>query len=82
MPATIKTIWIELADPAHWLTAADRAMLEIASTLLYRLRTDPNFKATPALISALARLGFSPADRARVSVPAPKPITKWDRPPG
>ena len=82
MPVEVGTIWSELAEPAHWLTAADRAMLEGAALRLHRMRTDPGFKATPALISALARLGFSPADRARVSVPAPKPITKWDRPPG
>jgi len=54
------------------LTGADRFMMEIAATLLGEFRDDPSEFAVGKygqLISCLARLGLSPADRQKVRAP-------------
>lgn len=65
--------WVELEEcaAAGVLTGADRAVLEMTCRLIAEMRTD--FKAMPAaritaLISCLARLGLTPADRQKVGV--------------
>src|SRR5690606_38282335 len=66
--------WVELETyaAAGVLTAAERPLLELTCRLMAEMRT--NFAQMPsaritALISCLARLGLTPADRQKVGMP-------------
>ena len=60
--------WQRLAVDAPWLRSADRPMLEVACRLFAAFRNG-EVRLTGQLITALSKLGFTPADRARVGVP-------------
>jgi hypothetical protein len=64
-------VWDELAGqaPDGVLTSADRILVEIACRLIARLRANEPLKAaeTNQIISCLARMGLTPADRSRIS---------------
>lgn len=75
-----KEIWRELSDACFWATDADRQIMEIASVLLHRFRTDAEFKHMNHLISSLGKLGLTPSDRSKVTVPEkPQAKSKWAR---
>jgi phage terminase small subunit len=70
-----KAIWKELKEilPKGLCKSADRWVCEVACVLMDEFRHD-ELKATlyQQLMSALSRLGLSPVDRARCSVPVSK----------
>ena len=74
----LAAIWYELVSqtPANVLTRADRWAVEVACRLMQTLRTG-NYKASEvnALLSFLARMGLTPADRARIAIPKEKEET-------
>lgn len=68
----LRAIWNELKCqlPEGLAKSADRMMAEIAVRLMFKLRTQGlNSSETSQLINCLGRLGCSPADRAKCSVP-------------
>lgn len=66
-------LWRDLAGYGFWLTDADRLMLEIAVKLMVLFRGNAlDGGGISKLISALAKLGFSPTDRSKVQAPGAK----------
>lgn len=66
-------IWDEMAAEAFWLTSADRFMLEIAAKYMaYFQAGGSDTKTIGQLITVLNKLGFGPAERSKISGPAPK----------
>lgn len=66
-------LWDELAGYGFWLTNADRLMLEIAVKLMILFRASAlDGGGISKLITALAKLGFSPSDRSKVQAPGGK----------
>jgi hypothetical protein len=62
-----QAVWREMASIGHWLTGADRFLLEIAVSLVARHRAgELEGPATSKLIAALRNLGFAPVDRGRL----------------
>ncbi len=56
-----------------WLTEGDRALVEVASSLRGRLIEDAagvGVSALQALSAVLSKLGATPTDRSKISVPA------------
>ena len=62
-------VWFELSNACFWATDADRQIMELAAILLCRFRADPEFKQMNHLLTALGKLGLTPSDRSKVSVP-------------
>jgi hypothetical protein len=60
-----KAVWREMAAIGHWLTGADRFLLEVAVGLVARHRAG-ELPPTSQLITAMRKLGFAPAERARL----------------
>ncbi len=74
--------WREIAEaaPAGVLTSADRLAVEIAATLMAQFRAGDLLPAGVGhLRGILGRMGLTPADRAGLSIPQPKPAggDKW-----
>ena len=72
-----KNIWAELVGqlPEGHLQSADRLLLEVTTGLIakQRNRRTPITKGeTSLLMNALSKLGLTPVDRSRVTIP-PKP---------
>jgi hypothetical protein len=68
----LRAIWFEIADmiPAGVLAKSDRLALEIPCGLVRKVFQDSiNGAELSRLNSLLARLGMTPADRSKVSVP-------------
>lgn len=66
-------IWNDMAAEAFWLTSADRFLLEIAAKYMAYFRMGGNdTKTIGQLITVLNKLGFGPAERSKISGPAPK----------
>ena len=78
-----KKVWEELAAivPAGILTDADRIILELATRLLSELRVKGRLATGKMghLIGCLARMGMSPSDRGKVSIPEKKQTTGWEK---
>ena len=77
MPEKAKAVWHELEAFAlpGVLTCADRLVLELVANLIAQFRANPSgFQSARVghLIGCLARLGMTPIDRQRLSVPAPE----------
>jgi phage terminase small subunit len=70
-----KKLWKELANQVTpgWLTIAERWAVELAVTLMSKMR-DGTIKTAEytALASLMSKLGLTPSDRSRVSVPKTK----------
>ncbi len=72
-PATLTPeqadIWREIAADVPWLCRSDRLVLESASRLVSRMRTDPDFPMSgySELRGLLARMGATPTDRTRIT---------------
>jgi hypothetical protein len=69
-----KAVWRELAmhAAAGVLTSADRMLMELTANLIAQFRAGPHaFQSARLghLIGCLARLGMTPVDRQRLSVP-------------
>jgi len=79
----IHATWYELAEqaPIDVLRSADRALLGIAATLLYKIRKTPLDKLEPAMIGQLLKclsaMGMTPADRSKVHAPKEKAENKF-----
>jgi hypothetical protein len=55
----------------HWLTSADRFLVEIAATLMARYRVDELKSADVSqLIGLLGKIEFSPVERGKMDLPA------------
>lgn len=68
-----RALWDQLAGHGFWLADADRLMLEIAVKLMVLFRTGAlDGGGISKLITALAKLGFSPTDRSKVQAPGAK----------
>lgn len=77
-------IWHEIikAVPAGVLGDCDRFIIEMASRLLGEYRTNPDMKVgkITQLLTALSRLGLTPADRSKVTaIPENKEASPWDK---
>ena len=71
LSSELKDAWKELVKlvPPGVLTSADRIILELTATLTVKMRSGlMSTGETTQLISCLARLGLTPADRSRVNV--------------
>lgn len=78
-----KAVWFELDSyaAAGVLTCADRLLLELTCNLVADYRRDPDGFVTARigqLISCLARLGMTPADRQKLSVAAPEKTNPFE----
>ena len=75
-----RLIWRQLVRlaPSGLLTIADTFAVEVAVRLLHRSRTPYIMKASDVavLTSLLGKLGLTPADRARLDIPAPQPTAE------
>jgi hypothetical protein len=75
--AKLLAIWQELVSqaPPGVLTSADRAHLELACRLYYRIRSNPNAKIGDfnRLSELLGKMGMNPADRSKVNITASIP---------
>jgi hypothetical protein len=78
-----KAVWFELDTYAAKgvLTCADRLLLEVAANLIAEYRMSPRDFVTARvgqLISCLGRLGMTPADRQKLSVPDAEKTNPFD----
>ncbi len=79
-----KTAWCEIVANSHKdvLSSADRIIVEVISRLIAEARTTPISELKTSrlalIASGLGRLGFTPADRAKISVPVKKENKEWD----
>jgi hypothetical protein len=62
-------IWHEIAGDIPWLCKSDRMVMESATRLVCRMRTDPAFPMSgfSELRGLLARMGATPTDRTRIT---------------
>jgi hypothetical protein len=78
MGLELHATWYELAEqaPIDVLRSADRALLELAARLLFRIRKMPLDALEPAvfgqLIKCLSAMGMTPVDRSKVHAPKEK----------
>lgn len=72
-----KAAWNELREQGFWLTSADAFMIEIAADLMAMHRANAiDNPARSLLVGTLAKLGFGPSERSKLSLPGPeKPTT-------
>ena len=62
-----------MAFEGHWLTSADRFLLEIAAKYMaYFSNGGSDTKTIGQLITVLNKLGFGPAERSKIKAPAGK----------
>ena len=78
-----KAVWFEIETYAlkGVLTGSDRFVMEIASTLIAEYRSNPpDFKAAKYghMVSCLARLGLTPADRQKLGTAKPAEGNAFD----
>jgi hypothetical protein len=71
LPKQVKLVWLEMKDHGgHWLTSADRFLLEIAATYMSRYRIDELKPGDVSLlIGLLGKIGFSPKERGALNLP-------------
>jgi hypothetical protein len=72
LPKDIKAAWREMRDRGGlWLTSADQFLVHIAAVYMARYRNNECGSAeTSLLIGVLSKFGFSPKERAALSLPA------------
>lgn len=76
LQANARAVWRELVGALGWLIREDRAAVELASVALGQVRTLVKAgEPVPASLmaasnTALGKLGATPADRAKVAMPA------------
>lgn len=71
---TASKVWKDMAREGHWLTSADRFLLEIAAKYMAYFSGGGNdTKTIGQLITVLNKLGFGPAERSKINGPKPKP---------
>lgn len=74
MSVKLKRIWREIVGnvPEGWLKRSDRPTLELCVRLMEQLRAGTiSNQGMSVLNTTLAKLGFNPSDRSRVSMPPP-----------
>jgi hypothetical protein len=70
LPKPVKSAWLEMRNRGHWLTSADRFLVEIAATLMARYRFDEIKSGDVSqLIGLLGKIGFSPKERGSMDLP-------------
>ena len=78
LSADKRAVWVELSEACFWATDADRQIMELAVVLMARFRSDPKFNQVNHLLSALGKLGLTPSDRSKVSMPVKEEKkSKW-----
>ena len=67
----VRAAWQELkSSGGHWLTSADKFLLEIAASFVARYRSDELKSGDVSLlIGLLGKLGFSPKERGSLNLP-------------
>jgi phage terminase small subunit len=66
-------VWNDMAFEGHWLTSADRFLLEIAAKYMaYFSNGGSDTKTIGQLITVLNKLGFGPAERSKIKAPGGK----------
>ena len=78
-----RAVWFELQTyaPIGVLTGADRVMLEVAANLVAEYRENPREFPNPRIaqmVSCLARMGFSVADRQKLGTEKAKKGNEFD----
>jgi hypothetical protein len=72
-PAFLKDLeavaWEQFRREVHWLTDADRKLVEAASRLQAKVWDGGSLQAITALLRCLSLMGATPTDRSRVRVP-------------
>jgi hypothetical protein len=64
-------MWLEMKSRGYWLTSADKFLVEIAASLMARYRIDELKSGDVSqLIGLLGKIGFSPGERGKMSLPA------------
>jgi hypothetical protein len=70
LPMPAKAAWLEMKYQGHWLTSADRFLVEIAASFVARYRSDELTSGDVSLlIGLLGKIGFSPNERGRMNLP-------------
>jgi hypothetical protein len=66
----VKGMWRQMQSHGHWLTSADKYLVEIAAALMARYRSDELKSADASLlIGLLGKIGFSPKERGSMNLP-------------
>lgn len=72
--------WRDIASWCHWLTVADRVLVEQTCQLWMAMRRRTGSPGQGKMLTVnLIRLGMTPADRSKVSVPQQPPKSKLDK---
>jgi hypothetical protein len=75
----VRTLWLEIGMYGHWLTSADRFLVEIAATFIARYRAhELKSGDVSLLIGLLSKLGFSPNERGRQNLPETPKASGFD----
>jgi hypothetical protein len=62
-------MWLAMQSRGHWLTSADKFLVEIAATMLARYRVDELKSGDVSqLIGLLGKIGFSPSERGKLDL--------------
>jgi hypothetical protein len=61
--------WEQFRHEVHWLTEADRKLVEVASRLQAKIWDGGSMQAITALLRCLSLMGATPTDRSRVCIP-------------
>src|ERR1700722_8032682 len=70
LPRPVRDMWLQMQSHGHWLTSADKYLVEIAAALMARYRSDELKSGDVSLlIGLLGKLGFSPNERGRMDLP-------------
>src|SRR5262245_14440717 len=64
--------WEQFRHEVHWLTEADRKLVEAASRLQAKIWDGGSMQAITALLRCLSLMGATPTDRSRVFIPPSK----------
>jgi hypothetical protein len=63
-------MWMDMKSRGYWLSSADQFLVEIAAKLMARYRIDQLKSGDVSqLIGLLGKIGFSPNERGRMSLP-------------
>ena len=70
LPRPVRDMWLDMKSHGHWLTSADRFLVEIAAAFMARYQSDELKSAEVSLlIGLLGKIGFSPKERGSMNLP-------------
>jgi hypothetical protein len=70
LPRLVRAMWLDMQSHGHWLTSADKYLVEVAAALMARYRSDELKSGDVSLlIGLLGKIGFSPRERGSMNLP-------------